>query len=130
MNNLSVKHLLLIIFVLFLTTGPCEAGFISYFSLKSDGISLSGGFTGKSIYETRQEPKAARRAKKKQEAKERKQKKDYAASVKRSQKRSIEIQTPEVKARMKQNKKDTESKFKSKKKKANSTTRKAGKKYN
>ena len=69
------------------------------------------------------------KAKKKQEANDRKLKNDYAKSVKRSQKRTIDIQAPEVQARMKQNKKNTEANNRTKKKKFHSGTRKAGKKY-
>lgn len=76
------------------------------------------------------EPKAAVKAKKKQEAKEKKKKKDYAEYVKGNQKRSIEIQTPEVQERMKQNVKDANSKYKARKKSNANRTKKAGRKYN
>jgi hypothetical protein len=69
------------------------------------------------------------RARKKQEAKERKQKKEYKLFVKESQKRSVEIQTPEVQSRMKQNLKDSEARYKSKKKNSNSASKRAGRKY-
>jgi hypothetical protein len=49
--------------------------------------------------------------------------------VKKSQKRTLDIQTPEVKERMKQNQKDSEAKYKSKKKNSSSSTKKAGRKY-
>jgi hypothetical protein len=49
--------------------------------------------------------------------------------VKQSQKRTIDIQTPEVQDRMKQNKKDTAARDKEKKKKVRSGSMKAGKKY-
>ena len=78
----------------------------------------------------RGEPKAAKKARKKQEAKDKKLKKDYKDFVKNNQKRSIEIQTPVVQERMKQNVKDADSKYKSKKKNNASRTKKAGRKYN
>ena len=68
-------------------------------------------------------------SKKKQEANDRKLKKDYEKSIKLSQKRTIDIQTPEVRARMKQNKKETAARERVKKRKNNKSTRKAGKKY-
>lgn len=74
-------------------------------------------------------PGSARSAIKSQKAKEEKIKKDYAKSVKRSQKRTVDIQTPEVQARMQQNKKDTDARDKMKKKKVIAATKKAGKKY-
>ena len=71
------------------------------------------------------EPRAVTKAKKKQEANEKKLKKEYAKSVKESQKRSYEIQTPEVKARMKQNQKDTALRDKMKKKNVKSEHKKS-----
>ena len=69
------------------------------------------------------------RAKKKQEANDRRLKKDYDKSVKQSQKRTIDIQTPEVQARMKQNKKEDVTRYKDKKKKVKEGSKRAGKKY-
>jgi hypothetical protein len=69
------------------------------------------------------------RAKKKQEVNDRKLKRDYDKSIRRSQKRTIDIQTPEVQKRMKQNKKDYTSRDKEKRKNVKATTRRAGKKY-
>jgi len=75
------------------------------------------------------EPRAARKARLKQEAKDRQLKKDYEKFVKNNQKRSIEIQSPEVQERMKQNVKDANSKYKAKKKSNKSTTKRAARKY-
>ena len=55
--------------------------------------------------------------------------KKKGSGVKKSQKRTIDIQTPEVRARMKQNKKETAARERVKKRKNNKSTRKAGKKY-
>jgi hypothetical protein len=75
------------------------------------------------------EPRTVLRAKKKQEVNDRKLKRDYDKSIRRSQKRTIDIQTPEVQKRMKQNKKDYTSRDKEKRKNLKATTRRAGKKY-
>ncbi len=69
------------------------------------------------------------KAKRMQDAKLRKQKRDYGKFVESSRKRSIEIQTPEVQTRMKQNNKNADATYKLKKKKTASKTRKAGRKY-
>ena len=69
------------------------------------------------------------KAKRKQEANDRKLQKEYEKNVKRSQKRTIDIQSPEVQTRMKQNKKDLTKRDKEKKKKVRASTRKAGEKY-
>ena len=57
-------------------------------------------------------------------------KKNYDKSVKKSQKRTYEIQTPEVQARMKQNKKDYAARDKEKKKKVRASTKRQGKNIN
>jgi hypothetical protein len=73
---------------------------------------------------------AARKAQKKQEAKKKKQKKDYEKSILMSQERTYEMQSPEVKTRMKQNKKETAGHYKAKKRHVWQSSRKAGKKFN
>ena len=57
-------------------------------------------------------------------------KKDYDKSIKQSQKRTVDIQTPEVQARMKQNKKDYTRRDRHKKKKIKAASKEAGGKYN
>ena len=74
-------------------------------------------------------PKAVEKSKKEQVAKQGKLKKDYGKYVKENQKRSIEIQSPEVKARMKRNIKDADTSYKTKHKNSANRTRRAGKKY-
>jgi hypothetical protein len=69
------------------------------------------------------------RAKKKQAAAKKKEDKEYAAYVKRNREHSLKIQSPEVRNRMKENRKATDSNYKLKKKKAGDNTKKAGKKY-
>jgi hypothetical protein len=75
------------------------------------------------------EPKAARKARKKQEDNQKKLKKEYAESVDKSRQRSYEIQSPDVKARMKQNQKDIEMRDKAKRKKHKEDPVGAAKKY-
>jgi hypothetical protein len=69
------------------------------------------------------------KAKRQQDKKLRKQKRDYGKFVEGSRKRSIEIQTPEVQERMKQNNKNADANYKIKKKKTAAKSRKAGRKY-
>jgi hypothetical protein len=89
------------------------------------GKGLFSIFHGKGI----NSPNAAGKSKKEQERTKKKQKKQYDKSVKRSQKRTYEIQSPDVKARMKQNEKDITSRDKEKKKYVQKSSKKAGKKY-
>jgi len=79
---------------------------------------------------TVKEPRKVLKAKKKQEANDRKLKNSYEKSVLQSQKRAIEIQTPEVQTRMKQDQKDNARRDKAKNRKVRSATKKARKKYN
>lgn len=76
------------------------------------------------------EPGSVRRTKRKQERNQRKLDKQYDKSIKQSQRRTIDIQSPEVQARMKQNKKDLTVRDKEKKKKVRNSAKRAGKKYN
>lgn len=74
-------------------------------------------------------PVSAQKAQKQAEAKDKQRRKESDRYIEENRKRSIEIQTPEVQARMKQNVKDANSQYKAKKKNNSSRTRKAGKKY-
>jgi hypothetical protein len=75
-------------------------------------------------------PRSAKRAIREQEAADRKLDREYAKFVKDSRERAFDIQTPEVKARMKKDKKVTVARDNLKKKKIKKSNRKAGNKYN
>ncbi len=74
-------------------------------------------------------PQSAKKVQKKQDAKERKKKKDSKKAVKEFQNHALEIQAPEVRERIKQNRKNSDASYKAKKKNNASRTRSAGKKY-
>jgi hypothetical protein len=114
MKTLGFRNFLVIVLSLTLSTGVSEAGF----SAKS--ISSDIGFL---------QTRKAKKAQKKQDAKEKKKKNAIKDSSKKAQKRSYEIQTPEVQARMKQNKKDTAARDKARKKNNKARTKKGAKKY-
>jgi hypothetical protein len=69
------------------------------------------------------------KAKKKQAAIKKKQDKEYAAYVKSQRKHNLKIQSPEVQARMEDNRKESDLNYKEKKKMDKESARKAGKKY-
>ena len=69
------------------------------------------------------QPRAVRKAQKAQEKKERDEKKAIARSSKETQKRAYEIQSPEVKKRMKENKKEIKAREKARRRQNNSQTR-------
>jgi hypothetical protein len=74
-------------------------------------------------------PQSAKKAQKKQDVKKRKQKEDSKKAVKEFQKHALEIQSPEVRERMKQNKKDADANYKAKKKASAARTKRGAKKY-
>ena len=125
-----MRRFFLILFFTLFIIGTCSA----QFSHRTSSKNVEKGLFGKSIGSKKKvkvkESRSVIKARKKQEANEKKLKKEYAQSVKRSQDRTIAIQTPEVQARMKQNKKDTAIRDKEKKKKTKAGAKKAGKKYN
>ena len=126
MNKLPLKKVFLIIVILSLAAGSGNAQiFHKDPEKKLFGRTHMNGKTAKV-----REPRSVLKAKRKQEANDRKLNKEYDKSVKQSQKRTVDIQTPEVQARMKQNKKDYTTRDKQKKKKVNKASRDAGGKYN
>jgi hypothetical protein len=129
MNSLSLKRIFIAALILSISFSSYEAiSFITPSLQKSSGGALQRGPQKPKKTKTRN-PKSAAKAIKKSEAKERKKKKDYANYVKENQKRSIEIQTPVVQKRMKQNIKDSNSNYKRKNKSNTTRTKKAGRKY-
>ena len=129
MNNLSVRKFFLFVFILLLAIGTCNAQIFHKNGSRNAERALFGKSPGKKKEVKVKKSWTVLKAKKKQEANERKLKRDYEKSVKRSQKRTVDIQTPEVQVRMKQNKKDSAARNKAKKKKVKTSTKKAGKKY-
>jgi len=130
MNNLSYKILLPIVFIISFSSVLCEAQTFERYGTPKHGSSTArkGPIKSKEVKITG--PRSVEKAKKKQEANDKKLRNDYKKFVKRNQKRSIQIQTPEVRKRMKQNIKDANTSYKSKKRNSSVRTRKAGRKYN
>jgi hypothetical protein len=125
MNNLSAKKLFLILFLLALAMGSSNGQFFH----KNPEKALFGKTAGRKKEAKVKESRSVLRAKRKQEANDRRLKRNYDKSVKRSQKRTLDIQSPEVQARMKQNKKDTSIRDRKKKKNIETGTKGAEKKY-
>jgi hypothetical protein len=125
MNNLSVRKCFLFILFFSLAIGPCNAQIFH----KNPEKQLFGKSHGSRKEVKVKEPGKVLKAKRKQEANDRRLNKNYEKSIKKSQKRTFDIQTSEVQARMKHNKKDTIVREKEKKKKIKAGSQKAGKKY-
>ena len=126
MNKITVKKVSLLFFLLSVTIGSISAQIFH----KNPEKELFGKTSVNKKEAKVKEPRSVVRSKKKQEANVRKLNKNIEKSVRRSQKRTIDIQTSEVQARMKQNKKDNTARDKEKKKKVKASTKRAWKKYN
>ena len=114
MKSLTCRTCLTFIIVLLLSCGSAEAVF------NTEDYSSAVNML---------QPRSVKKAQKKQDAKEANKKKSIKNSSREAQKRSYEIQTPEVQARMKQNKKDTAARDKARKKNNKTRTKKGAKKY-
>jgi hypothetical protein len=130
MNKILLKFLLVAIFSQFVIYGSAN----SQIFRRNTGRNVEKELFGRSIASKNSKkskpPKSASKNRKKQEAAERKRKKEYEKSVKQSQKRTYDIQSPEVQARMKQNQYETAARDKQKKKNVKASGKKASKKYN
>ncbi len=127
MNCLSFKKILIFSLVFTFSAAVCEAQ-----SFDRPVTSLNRNVSKKTIRKKKDRyygPQTVKRTQKKQAANDRRLKKDYEKFVKENQQRSFEIQSPEVKERMKQNKKNANASYKAKKKNNSYRTRNAGKKY-
>ncbi len=114
MKDIQFKKLFLIFLILFCTVSLCEAQRYKR-SIRNPERELFKKSLNTKTVKYRESPSIVR-AKKKQAANEKKLDKEYDAHVKESRKRSVEIQSPEVKARMLENRKESDIKYKEKKK--------------
>ncbi len=128
MNSRSFRRLLVFVIAFLFGISVCEAqSFDRPPAHKLQNNRIKGPRRSRTIKV--REPRAAEKAKKQAEANERKKRKDYQEYVMDNKKRSIEIQTPVVRERMKQNFKDADANYKAKKKKNSSRSRESAKKY-
>jgi len=126
MNRLSSLKSLLFAIIFIVTAGIC-------YSIPSEGRYSISNVVPEALPQQKKakikRPVSAEKAQKKAEAKDKARRKDSSKYIEENRKRSIEIQTPEVQERMKQNVKDANARYKAKKKTSSSRTRKAGRKY-
>ncbi len=128
MKNLQVKKLILLLLIISLSFSVCEAQ-KSKGKINNPERVLFGKSLNNKTVKYKESPSIVR-AKKKQAANEKKLKKEYEAYIKDQRKRAMKIQSPEVQTRMINNRKETDSKYKEKKKRNKEAARKTGKKYN
>jgi hypothetical protein len=128
MNNLSVRKFFILLIVFSLAITVCEAQNFK----KTNSRNPERRLFGKSLNKRKvkiKEPRVVIKAKKKQKADEKKLKKEYEKLIRQSKKRALEIQSPEVRARMIQNLKDSNLREKERRKNSRASTKKAARKY-
>jgi hypothetical protein len=129
MNNISIRKILMFFIIFGLSVAVCEAQSFKRYSVRHPGRSMNRK-TPKRAKEVKiREPRKVEKAKRIQQAKEKQNDEDYKQFVRENRKRSIEIQTPEVQERMRQNIKDAEENYKIKKKRNTAGMKRAGRKY-
>ncbi len=127
MKDFSFKKLFFIFLILFFAVSVCEAQRYKR-SIRNPERELFKKSLNNKTVKYREAPSIVR-AKKKQAANEKKLDKEYDALVKESRKRSVEIQSPEVKARILENRKESDLKYKEKKKNRTERSKKIARKY-
>ena len=126
MKNFKVIKLLLFFLILSLTGSVCEAQRNKRSSRNPERVLFGKSINNKTI--KYKEAPSIVRAKKKQAANQEKLKKEYNENVKQNRKRSLEIQSPEVRERMIGNRKEADQKYREKKKKNEKSSKRAAKK--
>jgi hypothetical protein len=129
MNQLSALKYLLAILVFFLSVSLCNAYPVVSGNIHGNESEIATAPQSRKKKAKIKKPMSAEKAQKEADAKDKKRRKDSSKYIEENRKRSIEIQTPEVQERMKQNVKDANSRYKDKKKNSTAKTKKAGKKY-
>lgn len=129
MNRVSFRHLLAFLFIFTIGISVCDAQTRGNRGGKPPGKGIFGLFSGNKGGSKISKPKSVKAVQKEQAKKKKKDDEEYAKSIKESQKRTVEIQTPDVQARMKQNQKDVTDREKIKKKRISSATKKGARKY-
>jgi hypothetical protein len=130
MRKLSIRYLILLIVIIFTATAVGEAQTKGNTRGRNPEKALFGKSKNRKVKSKKvREPRSVTKAKRKQKKNEEKIKKDYKNYVDDSRKRAYEIQSPEVKDRMNQNKKDIKEREKARQKRASKSTRSGRQKY-
>jgi len=129
MRILPISRIVIFIVILSSMVTLCEAQSFKRPAAPRQGKNVMKRSPAKKRQVKIKEPRVAVKARKKKEADERKRTRDYKKYVKANRQRSLEIQTPEVRARMKQNMKNARDNYKLKKKNIIANSRKSGRKY-
>ena len=107
----------------------CIIIFIAFFTISAGSVNAGNNLGYKTNDFAIMQSRKVKKAQKKQDQKEKDEKKAIKESSKTTQKRAYEIQSPAVKQRMKQNKKDVKTREKSIKKYNDLNTKIGSRKY-
>lgn len=127
MTTLSFKKLFFIILIMICSVAVCEAQRYKR-SIRNPERGLFGKTLKTKEVKYRESPSVVR-AKKKQAANQEKLDKEYYAYVKVSRKRAVKIQSPEVQARMLENRKEADIRYKEKNKERKKSSKKTARKF-
>lgn len=128
MKHLNSPRIIMLFFIGAVTISFCNAQQYKR-SIKNPERYLFGKSLNTKQAKYKESPSVVR-AKKKQARNEKKLDKEYDAYVNSERKRAVKIQTPEVQARMLANRKESDIKYKEKRKKISKSSKAAGQKYN
>ncbi len=129
MNKSLIRIIPVLIILITCQVFVCEGQtFRQSYSSRPDRA-LFGKSLGRKKQAKVKEPRAVTKARKKQEENEKKQDREYEEYVKNSRKRSLEIQSPEVRERMISNRAESDDRYKARRKKVAGENRKTGNKY-
>jgi len=126
MENFTTKNVILLAILFCITISGCEAQRYKR-SIRNPERALFGKSLNTKNVKYREAPSIVK-AKKKQAANKEKLKKEYSATIKENRKRALKIQSPEVKERMINNRKQSDLNYKNKKKKMEKNSKRTGKK--
>lgn len=127
MENFVAKNVILLAIIFCITISGCEAQRYKR-SIRNPERALFGKSLNTKNVKYREAPSIVR-AKKKQAANKEKLKKEYSVIVKENRERSVKIQSPEVKERIINNRKQSDLNYKDKKKKMEKNSKRTDKKY-
>jgi len=129
MKLLRIRRLIILFLILLLTGlhSPAQSFERTRAQKRVNGVSKKPPGQKKQV--RIREPRSVSKAKREQKMSEKKRDREYKAQLKADRKRHLEIQSPDVRERILQNRKDSDARYKEKRKAVASRNKRAGKKY-
>jgi hypothetical protein len=129
MKLLHIRRLIIPVLLLFFTGALCTAQSFERPRSNKRINKVSKKPPGQKRQFKIREPRSVSKAKKKQEMSERKRAREYKAQLEADRKRHLEIQSPDVRERILQNRKNSDINYKVRKKAVAARNKRTGKKY-